>query len=715
MTGILLAPRAGDARAPSGPPPAGGWQAHWPLSVIFLGLPLWWVLGLMTLLPVAMSLVMVHQLLRRPNLVLPRGSALWALFLVWVALGVFVLWVDAPGAVPGGGPARLLVFASHCGWYFAGTVSMLWVANLSEAELPRAWVNQLLGALFVVTAVGGLLGVLAPLLQFPSLVELLLPSGIRANALVQAMVHPATADIQDVLGRLAPRPKAPFAYSNSWGSVLALSLPFFLVAWFGEGRRWQRVTAPIMLAAAAVPVVYSLNRGLWVCLVLGAVALLGLLAHRRSRAPLVVTAVLLVTLGIAFASSPLGTIFSERLQHQHSNERRAELLVQTVRSTATGSPVVGFGSTRDVQGNFESIAGGATPDCSACGVPPLGTQGQLWGVIFSQGFVGTALFLMFFLSVFSRCWRCRTTTEALCAFVLLFFGVQLFVYDTLDFPLLVVMIAVGVLSREQQSGGGDSLMGSNATAALARLREAAPLLGLLTVLGAVVGAGIVALTPASYSAMVKVLPTDVPVGIGDRVSTTSARPAQSRTVDTEAALVVSGVSLRRVGTAVDDLRRRISVTAPPHTRVLTIRVRDSTAAGAERAARQVAAAYLSTRSEFLVTRKREALSQARRHLDALWARSAPSKGGDKPLEGSAARAARNQVQDLVRRLNLSSTVAGEVTTAGQVTKVGDRVELLLTSGAGLGLLLGSCLVAGRGSRRGRASPRRVRDPVRSRR
>ncbi len=690
------------------------------MSVVFLGLPLWWVLGLMTLMPIAMSLVMLDQLLRRRDVVLPRGFALWAVFLVWVALGVFVLWVDAPGAVPGGGPARLLVFLSHSAWYFAGTVSMLWVTNLTEAELPTAWIHQLLGALFVVTAVGGLLGVLVPLLSFPSVVELLLPSGIRANALVQAMVHPATADIEDVLGRLAPRPKAPFAYSNSWGSVLALSLPFFLVAWFRGGRRWQRVLGPVILLAAAVPVVYSLNRGLWVCLVLGAVFLLGLQAHRRRLAPLVVTVVLLAALGVAFASSPLGTIFTERLNHQHSNERRGELLVQTVRSTATGSPVVGFGSTRDVQGNFESIAGGATPDCSACGVPPLGTQGQLWGVIFAQGFVGTALFLMFFLNVFSRCWRCRTTTESLCAVVLLFFAVQLFVYDTLDFPILVVMIAVGALSRERFLSGADRPAWGSATAALARLRAVAPVLGLLAVVGAAVGATIVAMAPAAYSATVKVLPTDVPVDVGGPVAATAGEKDEERTVDTEAALVVSEVSLRRVvgatGTSsIGDLRRRIRVTAPPRTNVLTIKVQEPTAAGAERVARQVASAYLTTRRDLLVVRKDRALTVARRQLDELWARSGPTKVDEAALSGPDARAARNQAQDLIRRLALSSTDAGEVTTAGAAAKLSGRVEVLLTSGAGLGLLLGALVVTGRSGRHRSGRDRRVQRLVTSRR
>lgn len=704
MTGLLASREPGSRIALSTlPRSAGGWRAHWPLSVIFLGLPLWWVLGLMTIVPIAMSVVMAVQLTRRKNLALPRGFALWALFLVWVALGVFVLWVDAPGAVPGGGPARLLVFLSRCAWYFAGTAVLLWVANLSETELPKAWVYQLLGVLFVVTAAGGLLGVFAPLLQFPSLVELLLPAGIRGNALVQSMVHPSAADIQDVLGRPGPRPKAPFAYSNSWGSVLALSLPFFLVAWFRDGRRWQRVLGPVVLVTASVPVVFSLNRGLWLCLFLGAVALLGLQIYRRRLAPLIVTAALLVGLGFAFVSSPLGTLFEERLNNQHSNERRGDLLVQTVTSAATGSPIVGFGSTRDVQGNFGSIAGGPTPDCSACGVPPLGTQGQLWGVIFSQGLLGAALFLLFFLYVFSRCWRCRTTAETLCTFVLFFFAVQLFVYDTLDVPILVVMIVIGVLCREQIASGRDSPVRGSVTAVLARPREVTPFLALLMVIGAALGSGVVALTPSAYAAKVRILPTELPVHLDAQGAASGGRATKWRTVDTEAALVVSGESLARVANGsssaeVTALRDRISVTAPPNTSMLTIEVRESTAARADEVARQVASSYLTTRTEFLVARRDEALARARLRLDALWAPSQPSGVNGStmaPLSGFAARIARSQVQDLIRRLALSSTSAGEVTSVRPAERVSKQAEVPITSGAGLGLLVGALIIAGR--------------------
>ena len=403
--------------------------AHWPLSLALLGFPLWWALGLRTILPIVLSLVMVDQLLRRRRIVLPGGFTLWVLFLVWFALGVFVLFADAPGAVPGGDPSRLMVFGYRAAWYATVTIALLWVTNLRESELPSRWLHQLLGYMFVVTAVGGLVGVLAPSIEFSSLVELMLPRGIRGNSFVQSIVHPAVADIQNVLGRPQARPKAPFPFANSWGSNLALTLPFFLVAWFRHGARWQRYAGPVVLALAAIPVVYSLNRGLWVCLGLGALGYVVLQVVRGRPAAILLTAGLVAVTTLVFALSPLATIVQERLENQHSNARRSQLTEQTLRATVAGSPVVGFGSTRDVQGSFASIAGASTPGCSACGVPPLGTQGHLWQVIFAQGFGGLVLFVSFFLLALRRTWRCRTTNETLGTFVLCFFGAMLLVYE----------------------------------------------------------------------------------------------------------------------------------------------------------------------------------------------------------------------------------------------------------------------------------------------
>jgi hypothetical protein len=139
-----------------------------------------------------------------------------------------------------------------------------------------------------------------------------------------------------------------------------------------------------------------------------------------------------------------------RIANPHSNNRRTLLAEQSVRSALTGSPVVGFGSTRNVQGNLMSLSGGARPGCKACAAPPLGTQGHLWLLLFANGIIGTIAFGAFFVIRFARHWRERTAYGVAGCCVLLAFGLFLFIYDLVEVPLYTVMIAVALMWRARR-------------------------------------------------------------------------------------------------------------------------------------------------------------------------------------------------------------------------------------------------------------------------
>jgi hypothetical protein len=154
--------------------------------------------------------------------------------------------------------------------------------------------------------------------------------------------------------------------------------------------------------------------------------------------------------GLLLAMSPLAATIQDRLDNPHSNERRGQLIVATVTSVVQGSPVLGFGTTRNVQGSFSSIAGGETVTCPACGVPPFGTQGTLWGVLFFHGLVGGALFLIFFLRWFLR-YRRRPSAVAIAVTAsLLMAGVELLVYDFGSAPVTTIMIGLALAWREER-------------------------------------------------------------------------------------------------------------------------------------------------------------------------------------------------------------------------------------------------------------------------
>src|SRR5256714_10654320 len=266
-------------------PPMLPLRAGWPLTGMLLLYPLWWALGLGVLVfplaAVPMAVILIRRRRAGRRLAVPPGFAFWLLFLVVVVVSIGALGEDPPGTVPGSAAGRLIPASFRLVEYAALTVLLLYAGNLTEEELPRRRLVRLLGWLFLVTVAGGLLGVFAGRFQFASPIELLLPHHLRGNAFVQSLVHPAAAQLMDVLGHESPRPAAPWGYTNTWGNNFSLLVGWVTVAMFGDATtRRARTCAVVVLAVALVPVVYSLNRGLWIGLAAMAVALGPRLAGR---------------------------------------------------------------------------------------------------------------------------------------------------------------------------------------------------------------------------------------------------------------------------------------------------------------------------------------------------------------------------------------------------------------------------------------------------
>ena len=608
-----------------------------------------------------------------------------------------MLWIDAPGAVPGGDSSRLLVFVFRLSWYLACTIALLWVTNLDRSVVTDRTVHMLMAGLFVVATAGGFLGTFASELEFRSAVEFVLPGGLRSNAFIFTMVHPEAADLQEVLGVPGARPKAPFPYTTTWGSVMALSLVFMCAAAFST-RRWQlRWAAVAVMGMALVPIGLSLNRGLWAALAAVAVGGLVLIGARRGIGALAIgAAVAAVVVGVLWAS-PLGNIAEERAENPHSNNRRSMLLNATVNSVSEGSPVVGFGSTRDVQGGFGSIAGGDTPDCPACDPPPLGTQGHLWLVLFSQGWLGLAFFLTFLVLALARSIRCRSPNETICAFVVGIFLIQLPIYDTLGLPLMMVMIAIGLVARER--------IGTTRTATAStltrELRRGAPTVAALSVVGAVMGTVLVAGTAGpAYAATVSVAVTPAPVYLdsGEAAEQTVRRRTSDITLDTEVALLLSRSSVSEVGdeTGIDPavIRSMVAITAAVNTHVLEIDVVTPKAADADKVASSLARSYLRVRREYLDQRRDHLLVRLSDELRAL------------PGVDASARLARRDLSESINRLRYSRPEIGGVVRRDPARPKPPSLAIGAAGGLGVGLLIGLVLITV--SRDGTGVPQRLR-------
>jgi hypothetical protein len=419
----------------------------WPLAALYLGFPVWWALGLAQLIFFVVAAAMAVSLRRKGALRVPRGFALWLLFLIWMLAGFLVIRAQAPDTVPGtGGLGRMVNFGVWGTWYLAVTIVMLYVTNTAR-ELPTTRIVRLLGWMFVVTSAFGVLAVVVPKLEFTSLMELVLPHSLTSTFFIHTLVHPSLSSSQDFLGYVQARPTAPFPYSNEWGNNIALYLPFFMLACFGKDAGWRKWPGVVVLVASTFPIILSLNRGLWLALALAAVYSAVRLAVNGKAQALRALLIGLVVGAILLVSSPLYDTLVLRLETPHSNDRRSGTAETVVSVAGAGSPVVGFGTTRTMQGSFSSLAGGETAACHQCAAPPLGTQGFMWRLVLTTGFIGTGLCLAFFAYSFLRRARGPSPLDVATCTVLLCSVLCWFVYDSLGSAMFTSMIAIGLMAR----------------------------------------------------------------------------------------------------------------------------------------------------------------------------------------------------------------------------------------------------------------------------
>lgn len=435
-------------------------QSGWPLTWLFMPFPLWWLLGVSHFIFLLAAVPMLAELLRRRPVLAPVGFAVWLLFMVVVASGAALLWLQPSGTVPVQGAGRLVIFGYRYAWYAAVTIVALYVLNMPERMLSTDRVMKLLGWMFVYTTCGGLAGLIFSGTEFPSLLELVLP--LPPDGFFYSLIHPSLTTASDFLGYDQARPSAPFAYANAWGNNLGLFMPFFVYTWLRKGAGWHRPVGVLILGAAIIPIAFSLNRGLWAGLGTAALLTAVKLAQTGQFRVVQATAALVVAGAVAFIASPLYDTVTLRVTTPHSNERRENLATEVIGGTLSSSALLGYGDTRTVQGSFASIAGGETPDCEHCAEPALGTQGFFWRLIYTTGLLGTLLFMVFVCIQLVRFVGSRDPVAIIGCLVIVLSLLFSFVYDSLESPLFTVMIAVGLMNRRfvrsgQLAGGSNDM------------------------------------------------------------------------------------------------------------------------------------------------------------------------------------------------------------------------------------------------------------------
>ena len=443
------------------------------MTALLAGYPLWWALGVADFMWIILAVPMVGRMLAwhrsgSRKIRVPAGFGLWLIFLLWVLAGLPMLTLTAPGTVKSAVAHRLISFVLRAVSYGGVTVLLLYVGNLTERELSRRRLAWLLGLVALYAVAGGIGGVVAPHFQFRSPMLLLIPHSLQTNVQIQASMHPGFAQVQNVFGTPGGqrfgttglqgfgatggqgRPKAPFDYTNAWGNSLSILLPWLIVGWWILGTRRQRLIGGSAVVIALVPLIYSLNRGVWIGIGLSVCYLAVRMAAKGKLALLGVICAAIAVVGVAVLATPLHGVISQRLQNGKSNDLRATLSAVAMKD-ALASPVLGYGDTRQEIGSPSSIAIGPTPSCGNCGQTPVGGNGQLWLLLICNGIVGAALYLSFFAY---GSWRYRRDTSPYGlagVLVLLLSFVYMFAYVAVTAPLGFTMLAYALLWRNDQA------------------------------------------------------------------------------------------------------------------------------------------------------------------------------------------------------------------------------------------------------------------------
>jgi len=392
----------------------------WLVYVLFLGVPVWWALGISRFMWLGVAGFMLLSLLVRRNVQIPGNFVIWALFLAWMLVSAVAL----------DGSGRILGFALRFFMYASVGIFFLYLYNAREIS-SRAIAFSLAGY-WVLVVIGGYIGLMFPGVEFTTPFERVLPGTLLANGYVHDMVHAKFAEVQDFLGYPVGRPTTLFTYTNGWGSGFALLVPFaFAAIALARSHRWKLFLGAT-LVLSTVPVVASLNRGLWICLVVAALyAVLRTLLGPGARQSLRLLSVIAAVAAIIVVS-PLGGLIGQRLAHGHSNGARKALYGETF-SRAANSPLIGYGAPRPAQ--------------SSGYLDSAGTQGQVLYLVFSHGFPGLILFCAWLGHALCRSARALEPAAIAGHFTLLIAVVQAPFYGLLT-QMFVVGAAAALALRQ---------------------------------------------------------------------------------------------------------------------------------------------------------------------------------------------------------------------------------------------------------------------------
>ncbi|MDO3704195.1 O-antigen ligase family protein [Micromonospora sp. C28SCA-DRY-2] len=393
--------------------------------------PLWWLAGGFYLGWPLFGALLFALLLTRGRIPLPPATGLWLLFLGLVVVSATQL--------PSG--SALLTFGLRLAFYLTALVVGGYVYAVARERPDQAAVLVPLCAFWLGLVLLGWLSVLAPRFALTTPTEVLLPAGIAGHPFIQDMVHLTTAEYSARSLDPIYRPAAPFAYTNNYGSAFAMTLPCVVAFTMLRRRgvlRWVLLgSLPVSLA----PAFLTLNRAMFLSLGVG-LAVLGVRASLRGNVRVAASLAGVVVIGaLAALVIPIADLIDERVEASDTNADRLSLYAEVLRRIQD-SPWLGYGAP-------------VTAD-TVTAAAPVGSQGQLWLVLFSHGVPALLCFLAWFVAAAVNCARATSAAGQWLAVVPVVCLVQIPFYGMANQNLAVAFFAISfalaLTERERRAG-----------------------------------------------------------------------------------------------------------------------------------------------------------------------------------------------------------------------------------------------------------------------
>ena len=400
----------------------------WPLLTLFYGLPVIWALGLLQFAPTILSTVMIICMVMRRNVQVHSTLWLWFALMFW---GVVCL-VSIDNA------------SEFLGWFqrymniFNVGIYALYYFNARERIPNRLLLGGLL-SVWITMVVLGYLALIFPEFRLRTPMSFIMPGGLLNNEMVHTYVYPAMAEVQRPWGVEVPynRPSAPFNYANSWGLAYALLTPVVFGVMAGVKSNKIKLFLGIAVVLSLVPAVATSNRGMFIGLGASCAYVLMRLLFKGDWRAVGIGALLLVgTVTYLTVSGAVEEILG-RQEYSDSTGGRASLYELTFAYTLR-SPFVGYGTSQ----RSESV-----------GVS-MGSQGQIWVLMFCFGFVGLGLFLTYFISVLINTWHIASHTGLWVHSVIVSALAVVIFYSFDVIQLSVLMLCAALMMRSRTYGEG---------------------------------------------------------------------------------------------------------------------------------------------------------------------------------------------------------------------------------------------------------------------